>query len=203
MTEKEREAMLKLTPVQRAESGLFIKRDDLFQPFGLGRVNGGKLRQAMWMLCAKRPKGVITGASLSSPQNVIVSCVANYLKIPCICIYGGVKESSLSLPMPMLCKKYGAKIMIAKSGRHNVIYSLADELAKEKDYQIIEYGMNAQDNIEAFYEANANQVRNIPNELDNLVVTCGSGITSTGIIYGLRKYQKNKKLNIGRYSTQP
>lgn len=76
MTDKERKAMLKLTPIQEAESGLLIKRDDLFQPFGAGRVNGGKLRQAMWMLCTKRPKGVITGASLRSPQNVIVSCVA-------------------------------------------------------------------------------------------------------------------------------
>lgn len=134
-----------------------------------------------------------TGASLSSPQNVIVSCVANYLKIPCICLYGGAKESSLQMPMPMLCKKYGAEIIVAKSGRHNVIYSMASELSQERGYQIIEYGMNAQDNIEAFYEANANQVQNIPDELDNLVVTCGSGITSTGIIYGLTKYRKKVK----------
>lgn len=193
MTDRERKAMLKLTPIQEAESGLLIKRDDLFQPFGPGRVNGGKLRQAMWMLCTDRPKGVITGASLSSPQNVIVSCVANYLKIPCICLYGGAKESSLQMPMPMLCKKYGAEIIVAKSGRHNVIYSMANELSQERGYQIIEYGMNAQDNIEAFYDANANQVQNIPDELDNLVVTCGSGITSTGIIYGLTKYRKKVK----------
>lgn len=191
MKDRERQAMLKLTPVQQAESGLFLKRDDLFSPFGAGRVNGGKLRQAMWMLCSKKPKGVISGASLKSPQNVIVSCVANYLKIPCICLYGGATESSLQEPMPTLCKKYGAEIITAKSGRHNVIYSLAHELANERGYFVVEYGMNAKDNIKAFYETNANQVSNIPKQLDNLVVTCGSGITSTGIIYGIRKYGIN------------
>lgn len=55
--------------------------------------------------------------------------------------------------------------------------------------------MNSRDkeNLQAFYEANANQVQNIPDKLDNLVVTCGSGITATGILYGLRKYGKKVK----------
>lgn len=193
MTEEERKAMLRLTPIQKAESGLLVKRDDLFQPFGLGRVNGGKLRQAMWMLCTDKPKGVITGSSLGSPQNLIVSCVANYLKIPCVTIYGGVNKESLNEPIPTLCRKYGAEIEIAKSGRHNVIYHLANKIAKERNYKIVEYGMNSNENIEAFYDANANQVQNIPDELDNLVVTCGSGITSTGIIYGIAKYNKRVK----------
>ena len=190
MTEREKQAMMKLTPIQRAESGLYLKRDDLFSPFGRGRVNGGKLRQAMWMLFSDKPKGVITGASLRSPQNVIVASIANYMRIPCICMNGGATEESLTEKMPSLCKKYGAEIVVAKSGRHNVIYSQAKEIAERNGYFVVEYGMNAREHVKAFYDTNANQVQNIPDELDNLVVTCGSGITSTGIIYGLRKYHK-------------
>lgn len=38
--------MNKLTPVQSV-GGLLFKRDDLYEPFGPGEVNGGKMRQCM------------------------------------------------------------------------------------------------------------------------------------------------------------
>ena len=40
-----------LTPVQEV-NGLLMKRDDLFQPFGRGEVNGGKLRQCIMLVDA-------------------------------------------------------------------------------------------------------------------------------------------------------
>lgn len=41
--------MNKLTPVQSV-GGLLFKRDDLYEPFGPGEVNGGKMRQCMMLL---------------------------------------------------------------------------------------------------------------------------------------------------------
>lgn len=205
MTEKENEILLRLTPVQRI-GYLYLKRDDLFRPFHqitiTGRIqkenpiNGGKLRQALWLMLSQPDiKGVVSGSSIYSPQSPIISAVANYMKIPNIIFYGGITSESLEKPMPRLCLKYGADILLSKSGRHNVIYSDARKYAKDYGYYCVEYGMNSRDksNMQAFYEANANQVQNIPDKLDNLVVTCGSGITATGILYGLRKYDKKVK----------
>jgi 1-aminocyclopropane-1-carboxylate deaminase/D-cysteine desulfhydrase-like pyridoxal-dependent ACC family enzyme len=196
MTPKEKQILLKLTPVQRI-GYLYLKRDDLFRPFGVNcPVNGGKLRQALWLMTSQPDiKGVVSGSSIHSPQSPIISVVANYMKIPNVIYYGGITPESLDKPMPRICRRYGAQIEISKSGRHNVIYSDARKYAKDHGYYCVEYGMNSRDkeNLQAFYEANANQAQNIPDKLDNLVVTCGSGITATGIIYGLRKYGKKVK----------
>lgn len=52
------------------------------------------------------------------------------------------------------------------------------------------------------FSAISRQVENIPDELDNLVITCGSGITTTGVLLGLVKYNKKVK-NIYLVATAP
>ena len=37
----------------------------------------------------------------------------------------------------------------------------------------------------------ADQVKNIPDEIENLVLTCGSGITAIGVLAGIKRYGKN------------
>ena len=39
----------------------------------------------------------------------------------------------------------------------------------------------------------AEQVQNIPDDLDDLYITCGSGITASGVIVGIERYGKNVK----------
>lgn len=46
----------------------------------------------------------------------------------------------------------------------------------------------------------AEQVQNIPDELDDLYITCGSGITASGVIVGIERYGKAVK-NIHLIST--
>ncbi len=46
----------------------------------------------------------------------------------------------------------------------------------------------------------AEQVQNIPDNLDDLYITCGSGITASGVIVGIERYGKNVK-NIHLIST--
>ena len=43
------------------------------------------------------------------------------------------------------------------------------------------------------YNAVSRQVENIPDELDNLIIVCGSGITSIGVMLGLARYNKSVK----------
>jgi 1-aminocyclopropane-1-carboxylate deaminase/D-cysteine desulfhydrase-like pyridoxal-dependent ACC family enzyme len=183
-----------LTPVEYT-NGIYFKRDDLFSPFG--DVNGGKFRQCYYLVQKKigSTRSLITACGIHSPQAPIVASIANYYSIPSTVLYGGTTEQRLNeLPMPVLARKYGAKILNFKTGRHNVLYAKAREIAqKESNSFIIEYAFNCSDNIKEFFESTAYQVKNIPDELGNLIITCGSGITTSGILLGIVKYNKKVK----------
>jgi 1-aminocyclopropane-1-carboxylate deaminase/D-cysteine desulfhydrase-like pyridoxal-dependent ACC family enzyme len=188
------------TPVDERE-GMLFKRDDLFVPFGAGSVNGGKLRQGSFLLAKAAQQGyqrVLTGCSLVSPQAPMIAAVAEHFGMGCVVLYGGTRMELLEKRhMPRLAMHYGADIKIAKSGRANVLLHEAGKISAQsipshKDF-IVLYGMNSKDpeHLVAFYESTANQVRNLPDSLDHLAITCGSGITAAGVLYGLQKYHKN------------
>ena len=56
---------------------------------------------------------------------------------------------------------------------------------------VVQYGINLDDYGEVLLGAVAEQTQNIPDELDDLYITCGSGITASGVIVGLERYGKN------------
>lgn len=182
-----------LTPVERHE-GILIKREDLFQPFGVGTVNGGKLRQCWFLVESVKDGyfGVISCCSLYSPQAPITSAVANHFGMKCVICYGGTKYSRLRrFRMPTISKRYGADIrIISKSGIHNILYRKAKGIAKDERLFVVDYGFNIVDHEELLLKAVSNQVENIPDRLDNLVITCGSGITTVGVFLGLARFRK-------------
>lgn len=195
-----------LTPVQEI-AGMYFKRDDLFTPFGAGEVNGGKLHQCMLLVEAalgRQPgmTGVITYCSLHSPQGPITAATARHFKLPCVVAYGGASKMSVATDsMPRLSMSYGATVkIIAKSGRHNVLKQKAEELAEATGMFVVQYGINLDDYGEVLLSAVAEQVQNIPDNLDDLYITCGSGITASGVIVGIERYGKNVK-NIHLIST--
>ena len=69
--------MNKLTPVQRL-NGLLMKRDDLYEPFGPGEVNGGKMRQCMMLVDSIKDSAsrLITYCSIHSPQAPITAATS-------------------------------------------------------------------------------------------------------------------------------
>ena len=195
-----------LTPVQEI-AGMWFKRDDLYAPFGAGEVNGGKLRQCMMLVEAalrRQPdmKGVITYCSIYSPQGPITAATARHYKLPCILAYGGAESISIATgAMPRLAMSYGAKVqVVAKNGRHNVLKARAQAIAKAGGLFCVEYGINLDDYGEVLLGAIAEQVQNIPDGLDDLYITCGSGITASGVIVGIERYGKRVK-NIHLIST--
>ena len=102
--------MNKLTPVQSV-GGLLFKRDDLYEPFGPGEVNGGKMRQCMMLLDSVKDEitGVISCCSIHSPQAPITAAAALAFGKRCKILYGGTSRAKLlESPMPRLCLKYGA-----------------------------------------------------------------------------------------------
>lgn len=114
-----------LTPVQQV-NGMYIKREDLYTPFGAGEVNGGKLRQCMLLVnkIHQSYEGLVTCCSIHSPQAPITAATAKAFGMRCQVLYGGTKPETLrQLPMPRLCQRYGAEVTIAaRSGRSNILY---------------------------------------------------------------------------------
>lgn len=174
-----------LTPVQEVD-GLRIKRDDLYAPFGPGEVNGGKLRQCVMLVNSvkKDYKSLLTYCSIHSPQAPITAAVARANGMPCRIVYGGTtRESVAALPMPRLAMKYGASIVLAaRSGRHSILHARAKELAAQENSFIVQYGINIIGYGDTLLTAVAAQTENLPDDIENLVMTCGSGITATGVI---------------------
>ncbi|MEG1564744.1 MAG: pyridoxal-phosphate dependent enzyme [Bacteroides sp.] len=186
--------------------GLWMKRDDLYAPFGRGEVNGGKLRQCMMLVDSLQVPytGLLTYCSIHSPQAPITAAVARSRGLPCRIIYGGTsRESVATLPMPRLAMKYGATITLAaRSGRHSILHARAKEIAEHENDFIVQYGINIIGHGDVLLDAVAAQAANLPDEIENLVMTCGSGITASGVMIGLHKYGKTVK-NVHLVATAP
>lgn len=184
------------TPVENV-NGLWVKREDKFIPFGSRTVNGGKLRQCFSLLYAIKDDydEVVSFCSIHSPQAPITAAVARFFGLKCTIFYGGTNKLNLMKnEMARITKEYGADIkIVANTGRHNVLLNKAQEYASKRKCFVVEYGFNIVKYPDLLLNAISEQVENIPDELDNLIITCGSGITATGILIGLKKY--NKKVN--------
>lgn len=115
--------------------------------------------------------------------------------MPCRIVYGGTtRESVAALPMPRLAMKYGASIVLAaRSGRHSILHARAKELAAQENSFIVQYGINIIGYGDTLLTAVAAQTENLPDDIENLVMTCGSGITATGVMIGLHRYGKRVK----------
>lgn len=195
------DALNAITPVQEYQ-GIFWKRDDLFQPFGPYHVNGGKVRQAIMLFRAMigdikyfYANGVVTAASVYSPQSANIAAVARHYGVQCIsCVGGTTPEKLLTHSMMRLTKHYGSDIrIVAGHGMTAVIHARMHKIAQELNYLPIEMGELMEVNPKAIFETTAEQVINIPDELDVLVIPSGVAIQTTGILLGLKRYQKHVK----------
>ena len=190
-----------ITPIELIDN-IYYKRDDYFKPFGDYHVNGGKVRQALIMfekyiddIKSKHNNGVITAGSVHSPQSANIAKVAEFHQVKCITCVGGTKPENLdNHHMMKLTKHYGCEIkIVAGHGMSNVIHARMRELAKDNGYMVIEQGELLEKNPSEMFYATADQVENIPDELDNLVVASGVGIQLMGILLGLKKFNKKVK----------
>lgn len=194
-----------ITPVE-LHNDLYLKRDDLFKPFGDNTVNGGKLRQCFMLVDAVKNgyDGLISCCSIYSPQAPITSYVAKHFGMKCVICYGGTtKERLRRFRMPTIVRNCGSEIrIISKSGIHKILYTKAKKIAAEENLFVVDYGFNITEYPDLLLNAVSNQVENLPDDLDNLVITCGSGITTLGVLIGLHRFKKKVK-NIYLICTAP
>lgn len=183
-----------LTPVQEF-NGWFLKRDDLFEVFG---VCGGKARACYAIMSGEfesagllddnpgKYNGFVTAGSRQSPQINICARIAEGLGK---CLTAFTPEGELS-PELEEAEKHGAKIIQVPAGYNTVIISRAKDYATSHNFFYIPFGMEDS----RMFDLTASQVQNIPDTVRRIVMPVGSGVSMIGVMKGLKEFGKNAKI---------
>ena len=193
-----------LTEIQKINNGIrtvHYKRDDWFAPYGKWDVNGGKVRQTILMFTKFEEyireicnNTVICSVSVYSPTAPVISRVAQNFGFKCIVAVGGTKPETLHRhPMMRLAEHNGAEIrIVAGHGMSNAINAKVNQIvAEEKCFNASFDKAIYSPWGDEFMDCNAEQVQNIPDNIDTLVMSAGVGIQFACVLKGLRQYEKN------------
>ena len=168
-----------LTPVEyKKESGIWLKRDDLFEVCG---VRGGKSRSAYQVIQQLMEQGydtMVTAGSRQSPQCEIVSYICEELGLKCKLFMPQGKNTSV---IDHIENNPNTEIIRVRCGYNNVIIAKAREYAEMRNCGYIPFGMECLENV----EVTSKQVVNLPKEIKRLVVPVGSGMSFSSIVTGL------------------
>lgn len=173
-----------LTPVEYVEEeGIWLKRDDLFEVYG---VRGGKSRAAYQVvsnLLKEGYKTIVTAGSRQSPQCEIVSFICESLGVDCVLFMPTGANTSV---IDNIEKNKHTRIERVRPGYNNVIIARSRDYAKSRGYGYVPFGMECEENV----EITSKQVRNIPFEEikskgGRLVIPVGSGMSFSSIVTGI------------------
>jgi 1-aminocyclopropane-1-carboxylate deaminase/D-cysteine desulfhydrase-like pyridoxal-dependent ACC family enzyme len=190
-----------LTPVEQYD-GLLYKRDDLFLPFGKYGTSGGKVRQALSLIgknvdniIENHKSTIVTHTQVHSTTGTILTRVCKHYNLKCIVCVGGTTSKSLKKHhMMMLAEYWGGHIRnVCGHGMHAPVMSRLRELVKQEKYFNAVFSDNVNLYPESVLDTTANQVKNIPEKLDNMIISVGSGIQMAGILRGIVKHKKQVK----------
>lgn len=175
---------------------LWVRRGDLFTPFD-EPINGDKVRQTLHLLMKNRTKildqcdGIVaTSCGARANQGVIVSYVAKALGLQPLVAVGGDSREKMIARHGLLrkCDSFGCQIeVVSKAGYPNVVHGRMIE--KFPNAFVVKFGMNMESHPDAVLDPTAKQVQALPNDIDNLVIPVGSGVTVAGILRGLIEYE--------------
>jgi len=93
--------------------------------------------------------------------------------------------------MMMLAEHWGGHIRnVCGHGMHAPVMCRLHELVDQEKYFNAVFSDNIGLYPESVLDTTANQVKNIPDKLQNMVISVGSGIQMAGILRGIVKYKK-------------
>jgi len=169
-----------LTPIEYDnEKNIFIKREDLYSVAG---SNGAKSRSCYYLINNAKENGyniVVTAGSRKSPQINIVSKIAKKfnMKSVAFCPTGLLGYDLLK------AKDNGTEIIQVKAGYNSVIKKRAyDYSISTNNCFYIPFGMECN---EAIIQTKL-QVKNLPKNINRIVIPIGSGINVAGLLIGLK-----------------
>lgn len=188
-----------LTPVER-RGGLYFKREDAFAPLGSGGLNGGKLRQCIHLLYWAQRRGatgVISAASVKSPQISMSTAVAKHFDMDAVQVIGATTpRAALKHENVAIAARLGARFAVNSVAYNPALQRRARaelEAAAPGRYYLLPYGISIPDaapreEIEAFHYLGANQVRNLP-PCDTLILPAGSCNSAASVMYGFARHR--------------
>lgn len=191
------------TPVELVRNSdgreCLFKRDDYFAPLGYHGINGSKLRQAIYLFkkYAAGKRRVINGTSVHSPQLPMCSALARHYGLKCTCVLGGTKPATFRRnEMADIAASLGSEFDFINIGYNHNIQLRCQELLKQssEDAFYLEYGItldhnrHAPEEIVQFHIVGAEQVKNIPPHITDLVMAAGSCNSCTSVLLGLAHY---------------
>lgn len=185
-----------LTPVEE-RNGLLYKREDYFAPLGYGGVNGMKLRQLIWLVEAYvrmgGDAGLLTGASILSPQLSMATLVARHYGLPTRLVLGGTKpDTCLRAENVAIAVGAGAVLSFIPVGYNPSIQKEVARLysTELEDWYRLCYGITtpgeADDaEVAAFHRVGSWQVSNLPPGVRTIVMTAGSCNSCVSVLAGI------------------
>ena len=190
-----------LTPVQR-HGDMHFKRDDYFAPLGPGGINGAKLRQLIHIVQQYQERGgkggLLTGASVISPQLAMGAAVAKHFGMKAELVIGATNpSSSIRRPMVELAAWFGAEFRFIPVAYNPALQRECVRLydAQRAGWFYLEYGItkcpsrNPAEDVYSFHKLGAEQTANIPDDIEDLVIPAGSCNSCTSILHGLVRHQ--------------
>ena len=188
-----------LTPWEN-HKGIWFKREDYFAPLGYSGPNGSKMRQLIWYINRFRGNKthIVTGASIQSPQLSMSAIVGAHYGLKCRQIVYSKPETVLKHPNPAVAHGFGAVFEYASGPYNPIIQRKVADLTQDSSL-VVEYGITlpidkySPEDVRKFHEVGANQTKNIPDEIEELIVPAGSCNSLASILLGLSRDSKNIK----------
>jgi len=198
-----------LTPWEN-RNGIWFKREDYFAPMGYGGPNGSKMRQLIWYVNRFRAgkTHIVTGASIQSPQLSMSAIVGAHYGLRARQVVYSKEHTVLKHENPRIAYGFGAEFEYASGPYNPIIQRKVKDLTQDKSL-VVEYGITVPhdrypaDDVRKFHEVGANQVSNLPDEVETLIMPAGSCNSLTSVLLGLTRDSKNVgtlfTLGIGPY----
>ena len=181
---------------------LYFKNDDLYMPFSDIPLSGGKVRQAIMLMAENYDfimnecnSTVYTSTGLSSPQGLIIARVAKEFGFKSVIFVGntdakGIRRNPMLVRALIDCKGFCNINIEAKMAFESVLNSVIQkhrELGERFFY--VRFGINLEDSPNAILNSVGYQVQNLPNDMEYLIIPCGSCISAASICKGLITYR--------------
>lgn len=188
-----------LTPWENHQ-GIWFKREDYFAPLGYSGPNGSKMRQLIWYMNKFRGNKthIVTGASIQSPQLSMSAIVGAHYGLKCRQVVYSKPETVLKHPNPAVAHGFGAVFEYASGPYNPIIQRKVADLTQDSSL-VVEYGITlpidrySPEDVRKFHEVGANQTKNIPDEVEELIIPAGSCNSLTSILLGLSRDPHNLK----------
>lgn len=204
-----------LTPVEEV-GGIFFKREDRFAPLGYGGINGSKLRQCIWLVSnykkdlGARAVGIVSGASVKSPQLSMGAAVAKHFDLRCLLVIGSGGARVMEHENVALAAWFGAEFYVEKIAYNPGLQKRVRDLLATptlREHFQLEYGITVDSTddrrVERFHALGAWQVSNIPPEVETLVLPAGSCNSCTSVLYGIARERPKRLKNVLLFGIGP